>query len=612
MCGIVGYCGSRKVVPVVLEGLRRLEYRGYDSAGIVYLENGRLIKHRSEGKLSRLEAIIGDAIIAPAHIGLGHTRWATHGAPTTANAHPHSDCSGDLVVIHNGIIENYHSLREELRGKGHRFTSETDTEVLAHLIEEYLKGDLVAAVKQAIARVEGSFAVGVLWAGLPDTLVAVRNQSPLVLGVSDEGSFLASDIPALLPYTRQVIFMDDMELAVLRRDGCRIESLVSGQVLDKPVQTIDWNAAMAEKAGFKHFMQKEIFEEPQAITNTVSGRINLETGEVVLPEIHLDDEALASIERIFLVACGTSWHAALVAKYWIERYAGVPVEVDIASEFRYRRLLIDKRVLTIAISQSGETADTLASIRIAKELGAKIITICNVVGSTMTREAHGTVYTHAGPEIGVASTKAFVSQLAALFLFTLYLGQRRGTLDREVGRQLGRELIAVAAVVERELPRLQEEIGRLIERYYDARDFLFVGRSVNFPIALEGALKLKEISYIHAEGYASGELKHGPIALIDKDMPVLALVPQDEVYQKSISNVEEIKARQGRIILIGSEGDEHLRRISDDVIYLPRVHAAMNPILYTIPAQLLAYEIAVRRGCDVDQPRNLAKSVTVE
>ena len=612
MCGIVGYCGSRKVVPVVLEGLRRLEYRGYDSAGIVYLENGRLIKHRSEGKLSRLEAIIGDAIIAPAHIGLGHTRWATHGAPTTANAHPHSDCTGDLVVIHNGIIENYHSLREELRGKGHRFTSETDTEVLAHLIEEYLKGDLVAAVKQAIARVEGSFAVGVLWAGLPDTLVAVRNQSPLVLGVSDEGSFLASDIPALLPYTRQVIFMDDMELAVLRRDGCRIESLVSGQVLDKPVQTIDWNAAMAEKAGFKHFMQKEIFEEPQAITNTVSGRINLETGEVVLPEIHLDDEALASIERIFLVACGTSWHAALVAKYWIERYAGVPVEVDIASEFRYRRLLIDKRVLTIAISQSGETADTLASVRIAKELGAKIITICNVVGSTMTREAHGTVYTHAGPEIGVASTKAFVSQLAALFLFTLYLGQRRGTLDREVGRQLGRELIAVAAVVERELPRLQEEIGRLIERYYDARDFLFVGRSVNFPIALEGALKLKEISYIHAEGYASGELKHGPIALIDKDMPVLALVPQDEVYQKSISNVEEIKARQGRIILIGSEGDEHLRRISDDVIYLPRVHAAMNPILYTIPAQLLAYEIAVRRGCDVDQPRNLAKSVTVE
>jgi glucosamine--fructose-6-phosphate aminotransferase (isomerizing) len=612
MCGIVGYIGSRKVVPVILEGLRRLEYRGYDSAGIVYLQDGKLIKHRSEGKLSRLEAIIDEAIIAPAHIGLGHTRWATHGAPTTANAHPHSDCSGNLVVIHNGIIENYHSLREELRVKGHRFTSETDTEVLAHLIEEYLEGDLVAAVKLAIARVEGSYAVGVLWSGMPDALVAVRNQSPLVLGLSEEGSFLASDIPALLPYTKKVVFMDDMELAILRAGGCEIQSLATGNVVEKEVKTIDWNAAMAEKAGFKHFMQKEIYEEPQAITNTVSGRINPESGEVVLPEINLSRADLAGIDRIFLVACGTSWHAALVAKYWIEQYARISVEVDIASEFRYRRLLINERVLTISISQSGETADTLAGIRIAKELGSKIITICNVVGSTMTREAHGTVYTHAGPEIGVASTKAFVAQLAALFLLTIYLGQKRGTIDGELARMLGRELIGIAAVVEKELPRLQKEIEKLIERYYDARDFLFVGRSLNYPIALEGALKLKEISYIHAEGYASGELKHGPIALIDKDMPVLALVPQDEVYQKSISNVEEIKARQGRLILIGSEGDEHLRTITDDVIYLPRVHAAMNPILYTIPAQLLAYEIAVKRGCDVDQPRNLAKSVTVE
>ncbi len=613
MCGIVGYCGSRRVVPVILEGLRRLEYRGYDSAGIVYLQDGHLVKHRSEGKLARLEAIIGDAIIAPSHIGLGHTRWATHGAPTTVNAHPHSDCTGNLVVIHNGIIENYHSLREELKGKGHVFTSQTDTEVLAHLIEEYLENDLVAAVKKAIGRVEGSYAIGVLWAGMPDTLVAVRNQSPLVLGVSDnEGTFMASDIPALLPYTKQVIFMDDMELAVLNADGCRIFSLVTGLPVEKAVKTIDWNAAMAEKAGYKHFMLKEIFEEPQAITNTVSGRINPETGEVVLPEIHLTAAELIDIDRIFLVACGTSWHAALVAKYWIEKYANIPVEVDIASEFRYRHLLINKRVLTIAISQSGETADTLAGIRIAKEMGAKIITICNVVGSTMTREAHGTVYTHAGPEIGVASTKAFVSQLAALFLFTLYLAQKKETISAEAGLLLGRELIGIAAVVEHELPRLQKEIEHLIERYYDSRDFLFVGRSLNYPIALEGALKLKEISYIHAEGYASGELKHGPIALIDKDMPVLALVPQDEVYQKSISNVEEIKARQGRIILIGTEGDSHLRTITDDVIFLPKVHSAMNPILYTIPAQLLAYEIATKRGCDVDQPRNLAKSVTVE
>ncbi len=613
MCGIVGYCGPRRVVPVVLEGLRRLEYRGYDSAGIVYLEKDRLIKHRAAGKLSNLEAIIGDAIIAPSHIGLGHTRWATHGAPTTENAHPHSDCTGDLVVIHNGIIENYHSLREELKAKGHVFSSETDTEVLAHLIEDNLDGDLVVAVKKAISLVEGSYAIGVLWAGMPDTLIAVRNQSPLVLGVSEkDGNFMASDIPALLPYTRQVIFLDDMELAILTAKSHQIFSLVTGKPLQKEIQTIDWNAAMAEKGGYRHFMLKEIFEQPQAITNTVSGRINLETGVVDLPEIKLSEADLANIDRIFLVACGTSWHAALVAKYWIEKYANIPVEVDIASEFRYRHLLVNERVLTVAISQSGETADTLAGIRKAKKLGAKIITICNVVGSTMTREADGTIYTHAGPEIGVASTKAFISQLAALFLFTLYLGQKKKSASLEKSIELGRELINVAGVIAEELPRIQSEVQTLIENYYSSRDFLFVGRGLNYPIALEGALKLKEISYIHAEGYASGELKHGPIALIDKDMPVMALVPQDEVYQKSISNVEEIKARQGRIILIGTEGDSHLKTISDDVIYLPQVHDAMNPILYTIPAQLLAYEIATRRGCDVDQPRNLAKSVTVE
>ena len=613
MCGIVGYCGPKRVVPVVLEGLRRLEYRGYDSAGIVYLEEGKLVKHRSAGKLANLEAIIGDAIIAPSHIGLGHTRWATHGAPTTENAHPHSDCTGDLVVIHNGIIENYHSLREELKAKGHVFSSETDTEVLAHLIEDNLHGDLVVAVKKAISLVEGSYAIGVLWAGMPDTLIAVRNQSPLVLGVSEEdGNFMASDIPALLPYTNQVVFLDDMELAILKKDSHQVFSLITGKLLPKEVQTIDWNAAMAEKAGYRHFMLKEIFEQPQAITNTVSGRINLESGEVDLPEINLSQADLLNIDRIFLVACGTSWHAALVAKYWIEKYANIVVEVDIASEFRYRHLLINDRVLTVSISQSGETADTLAGIRRAKELGSKIITICNVVGSTMTREADGTIYTHAGPEIGVASTKAFISQLAALFLFTLYLGQKKKSISLEESVELGRELINVAGVIDGELPRIQEEVQALIENYYDSRDFLFVGRGLNYPIALEGALKLKEISYIHAEGYASGELKHGPIALIDKEMPILALVPQDDVYQKSISNVEEIKARQGRIILIGTAGDGHLKNITDDVIYLPMVHEAMNPILYTIPAQLLAYEIASRRGCDVDQPRNLAKSVTVE
>ncbi len=613
MCGIVGYCGPKRVVPVVLEGLRRLEYRGYDSAGIVYLEDNKLVKHRSEGKLANLEAIIGDAIIAPSHIGLGHTRWATHGPPTTENAHPHSDCTGNLVVIHNGIIENYHSLREELKEKGHVFSSQTDTEVLAHLIEDHLEDDLVEAIKKAIKRIEGSFAIGVMWTGMPDTLIAVRNQSPLVLGVSEnEGTFLASDIPALLPYTRNVVFMDDMELAILTRDSHKIYSLETDEIIDKEINEITWNAAMAEKAGYKHFMLKEIYEQPQGITNTVSGRINLETGEVELPEVMLSDESISNIDRIFLVACGTSWHAALIAKYWIEKYAEIPVEVDIASEFRYRKLLINDKVLTVAISQSGETADTLAGIRIAKELGSKIFTICNVVGSTMTREADGTIYTHAGPEIGVASTKAFTSQLAALFLFTLYLAQKRQRLGLEESLKLGKNLIDLAPLIENEMPKLQKEINTLIESYYDSRDFLFIGRGMNFPIALEGALKLKEISYIHAEGYASGELKHGPIALIDKDMPVLGLVPQDEIYQKSISNVEEIKARQGRIILIGTEGDTHLKNITDDVIYLPEVHDSMNPILYTIPAQLLSYEIASRRGCDVDQPRNLAKSVTVE
>lgn len=613
MCGIVGYCGPRKVVPVVLEGLRRLEYRGYDSAGIVYLEEGKLVKHRSQGKLSKLERIIDSAIIAPSHIGLGHTRWATHGAPTTENAHPHSDCTGDLVVIHNGIIENYHSLRTELKEKGHVFSSETDTEVLAHLIEEYLDNDLVAAVKQAIERIEGAYSIGVLWAGMPDTIIGVRNQSPLVLGIGgEEGNFLASDIPAFLPYTNNVVFMDDMEMVIVTAERYEIQSLITGLSVEKEIKVIDWNAGMAEKAGYKHFMLKEIFEQPQAITNTISGRINPESGEVELPEINLDRESIESFDRIFLVACGTSWHAALIAKYWIEKYARIPVEVDIASEFRYRNLLINERVLTVSISQSGETADTLAGIRRAKELGSKVVTICNVVGSTMTREADGTIYTHAGPEIGVASTKAFISQLAALFLFTLFLAGKKKTISGEKSRELGKALIDIAGVIDRELPRIRSDIESLIDDFWDCRDFLFVGRGLSFPIALEGALKLKEISYIHAEGYASGELKHGPIALIDKEMPIVALIPQDEVYQKSLSNVEEIKARKGRLILFGTEGDSHLQKLTDDVIYLPRVHEEMNPILYTIPAQILSYEIAARRGCDVDQPRNLAKSVTVE
>jgi glucosamine--fructose-6-phosphate aminotransferase (isomerizing) len=616
MCGIVGYIGSRKVVPILLEGLKRLEYRGYDSAGLVYLQDGRLTKHRAQGKLTNLGKIVEEVLGVESHVGLGHTRWATHGAPTTANAHPHGDCNDDLVVVHNGIIENYQTLRTELQKKGHIFRSETDTEVLAHLIEEYLDHDLVHAVRKALKRVKGSFAVGILWKGQPDIMVAARNHSPLVVGISNgDGTLLASDVPALLPYTREVVFLEDNEIAVLASDKWEVRGLDHGRRIQKEVHTITWNAGMAEKAGFKHFMLKEIFEQPQALINTLRGRIEPQSGRIELPELQKLAKELKNIERIALVACGTSWHAALVAKYWLEEWVGIPVEVDIASEFRYRKLLLHKKVLTLSISQSGETADTLAGIRLASQLGSRVITICNVVGSTMTREADATLYTHAGPEIGVASTKAFTSQLAALFLFASYLGQVRKSLSSEKVRQLGQAIIGLPPLLEENLPALQKKIKIVAERFYDSRNFLFVGRGLNYPIALEGALKLKEISYIHAEGYAAGELKHGPIALIDKDMPILGLVPKDNVYEKSISNIEEIRARQGQIILIGSKGDRQLKKITDHVVFMPKTPTMMpelNPILFTIPAQLLAYEIAALRGCDVDQPRNLAKSVTVE
>jgi glucosamine--fructose-6-phosphate aminotransferase (isomerizing) len=613
MCGIVGYIGKRRVVPILLEGLKRLEYRGYDSAGLVYVDdNGSLKRHRFEGKLANLEEHM-EALNIDSHIGLGHTRWATHGAPSQANAHPHCDCSGDLVVVHNGIIENYHTLRDELTARGHKFNSETDTEVLAHLIEENLEDDLAVAVRKSLKKVEGSYALAVLWAKQPDRLVAARNHSPLVLGVQEQGgSFLASDIPALLPYTREIVFLEDREIAILTANSWQVMNLDNGDPLDKEVHTINWNAAMAEKTGYKHFMLKEIFEQPLAILNTFRGRLNPETGQVNLPEAGLDSNYLKSIRRISLVACGTSWHAALVAKYWLEKWTGVPVEVDIASEFRYRTLLLDESVLVVPISQSGETADTLAGMRRAKEFGAKVVTICNVVGSTMTREADGTIYTHAGPEIGVASTKAFTSQLTALFLLTMLIGQERNTIKPDQARELGQALIELPDLIEKELPRLLEETDRLAEDFTKCRDFLYLGRGCNFPIALEGALKLKEISYIHAEGYPAGELKHGPIALIDRDMPILALAPKDGVYDKVISNVEEVKARHGRLIMIGSIDDGNLQRITSDLIQLPTVLEDLNPILYTIPLQLLAYQIANRRGCDVDQPRNLAKSVTVE
>jgi glucosamine--fructose-6-phosphate aminotransferase (isomerizing) len=616
MCGIVGYIGTRKIVPILLQGLKRLEYRGYDSAGIVYLHNNRLIKHRSEGKLSNLEKIVEPILGTESHVGLGHTRWATHGAPTTENAHPHGDCNDDIVIVHNGIIENYQSLRKDLIKRGHIFRSETDTEVLAHLIEDCLDKDLVKALRKALKKIQGSYAVGVLWKGQPDIMVAARNHSPLVIGIGNgDGTLLASDVPALLPFTRKVVYLDDRELAVISKKNWEVRSLESGRRINKQVQTITWNAGMAEKTGFKHFMLKEIYEQPQALVNTLRGRIDPQSGRIELPEINISEKELKNLERIMLVACGTSWHAALVAKYWLEEWVGIPVEVDIGSEFRYRKLLLNKKVLTLSISQSGETADTLAGIRLASRLGSKVITICNVVGSTMTREADATLYTHAGPEIGVASTKAFTSQLAALFLFGSYLAQIRKSLAPAKIIRLAQAIIGLPELLEENLPLIQKKTRSIAELFYDSRNFLFVGRGLNYPIALEGALKLKEISYIHAEGYAAGELKHGPIALIDKDMPILGLVPKDNVYEKSISNIEEIKARQGRLILIGSKGDRQLKKITEHVLYMPKAPTMvpeLNPILFTIPAQLLAYEIATLRGCDVDQPRNLAKSVTVE
>ncbi len=613
MCGIVGYVGPRKVVPIIIEGLKRLEYRGYDSAGLVYLQDNKLRKHRCEGKLVNLEELMEEVDDGAGHIGLGHTRWATHGPPSEANAHPHSDCSGDLVVVHNGIIENFQTLRRELTARGHVFTSQTDTEVLAHLIEEHLDGDLAAAVRSAVREVDGSFALGVMWTGRPDMLVAARNQSPLVLGIQEgRGCFMASDIPALLPYTRNIIFLEDQEMAILKAGELQVMTLADGLPLEKEIQTIDWNASMAEKAGYRHFMLKEIYEQPLAVLNTFRGRLDPETGAINLPEIGLSRDKLRGLRRIFLLACGTSWHAALVAKYWLEKWVGIPVEVDIASEFRYRRLLLGPEVLVIPISQSGETADTLAGLRLAQKLGSRIISICNVVGSTITRESDGTIYTHAGPEIGVASTKAFTSQLTALFLLTLYLGQELETINQAKRIEFCRALVELPPIIEKELSRLQQDMDGLAEEFSRSRDFLYLGRGENFPIALEGALKLKEISYIHAEGYAAGELKHGPIALIDRDMPVLALVPRDGVYGKVISNVQEVKARHGRMILVGSEGDEALAEIADYAVYLPIIHEELNPILYVIPLQLLSYQIACLRGCDVDQPRNLAKSVTVE
>ncbi len=615
MCGIIGYLGPRPVKSVLLEGLRRLEYRGYDSAGVVFFTREGLFVHRVKGKVLDLDESLGALEIRGQAPGLGHTRWATHGEPSEKNAHPHLDCTGEVAVVHNGIIENYHTLRQELSKRGHRFVSETDTEVIAHLVEEALAetGSLPEAVEKALGRLRGAYALGVIWRRDPERIVCARHQSPLVLGLGEGEVFLASDVPALLPWTRRVIFLEDGDLAVLTISGAEVFRL-GGERVSRPVQEITWDASRAEKGGFPHFMLKEIYEQPEAIRDTLRGRLDPETGRVDLSDADLSPEFFEKVEKIYIVACGTSYHAGLVGKYLLEKWAQIPVEVDLASEFRYRDPLVNDRTLTIVISQSGETADTLAGLRLARELSARVLAICNVLGSTIAREADRVIYTHAGPEIGVASTKAFTSQLTVLLLLTLYLGQLSGRLSQEAALELAGELTEIPHRLQTLIEEIHPRLRELSEKYFRRENFLYLGRNILFPVALEGALKLKEISYIHAEGYAAGEMKHGPIALIEEAVPTVALAPREAgvIYEKMVSNMEEVRSRRGPVIAFGTGGDTDLERLATDFVPLPPVSWELSPLLYTVPLQLFAYEMAVRRGCDVDQPRNLAKSVTVE
>lgn len=609
MCGIIGYVGPKKVVPVLLDGLKRLEYRGYDSAGVAFLQQGELYVYRSVGKIKELENMLWGKNLA-GDIGIGHTRWATHGRPSEENAHPHVDCSGEIVLVHNGIIENYVPLKEKLIAEGHRFTSETDTEVIVHLIEKYLDGDLEEAMRRALSEVSGAYAVAAMWKRDPDRIVGARCSSPLVVGLGEGEFLIASDIPALLAHTRNVLFLEDHETAVISREGVMVATL-EGDPVHRAVERVAWNPMLAEKGGYKHFMLKEIYEQPRAIRDTILGRYSLETGEIYLDGMEAMEEYLPLAQRVVLVACGTSWHAALVAKFLLEEIARIPVEVDYSSEFRYRDLILEPDTLVVAISQSGETLDTLVALREARRRDCRVVSIVNVVGSSIARESDGVFHTHAGPEIGVASTKAFTAQLAALYLFALYLGRRRGSVDTPRAQDLLAALLRLPQLAEETL-RCDEAVERLSRIYYQHADFLYLGRGVNYPIALEGALKLKEISYIHAEGYPAGEMKHGPIALIDAKMPVVVLAPQDRTYAKILANIQEVKARGGIVIAVGTEGDTELAVRVDHCVTVPATRPQLAPILSVIPLQLLAYHIAVRKGCDVDQPRNLAKSVTVE
>ncbi|HUR35902.1 MAG TPA: glutamine--fructose-6-phosphate transaminase (isomerizing) [Vicinamibacterales bacterium] len=614
MCGIIGYIGPKDVVPVLIDGLRKLEYRGYDSAGVAVVKGGAVNLRRSAGKLSNLEeAIVLDPISGD--YGVGHTRWATHGRPTEENAHPHRDCTGKIVVVHNGIIENYLDLKLELQRQGHKFVTETDTEIVAHLVEREMKDDgLENAVRRALMLMRGLFALVLISADDPEKIVAVRNGPPIVVGLGDGEFFVASDIPAILSHTRDVVFLGDEEMAIITRTGVTFTDFFARPV-SAATQRVLWDPIMAEKAGYKHFMLKEIFEQPTAARETILGRVSQDTGRVFLEEMKITEAQLARVERVAILACGTSWHSALVGKFLVEQLARLPVEVDYGSEYRYRNPIVDAKTLAIVITQSGETADTLAALRQAKKQGAPSIAICNVVGSMATRETDGTVYTHAGPEIGVASTKAFTSQLVALYLLALRLGQARGSLSLEASKPHIDGLLQLPLLLEQTL-KLAPEVEEIAGRFQARTDFLYLGRGINYPIALEGALKLKEISYIHAEGYPAGEMKHGPIALIDERMPVVTIAPHDAVFEKMIGNMQEVKARGGSVIALTTRGDDKLRAILDKskdfILEVPEAPELLTPIVMTIPLQLLAYDIAVRRGCDVDQPRNLAKSVTVE
>jgi len=620
MCGIVGYVGNKQVVPVIIDGLRKLEYRGYDSAGIAVVDEGHDLEiRRAEGKLRNLEEAIRLSPLDGTY-GIGHTRWATHGRPTEENAHPHRDCTGRVVVVHNGIIENYLQLKDRLRKSDHRFVTETDTEVVAHLIEEYLKtGDsFEAAVRRAVSDLHGIFALSIINADEPDTIIAVRQGPPVVIGLGDGEYFVASDIPPILQHTRDIFFLGDGEIAVLTRDAVRVTDF-EGNSVQPTQQRITWDPIMAEKGGFKHFMLKEIYEQPRAVRDTVQGRISLDTGRVFLDEMkNITESDFRRFTSIKIAACGTSWHAGLAGRYMIEQLARVNVDVDYASEFRYRDPVLDENTLLLVISQSGETADTIAALREAKEQGSKVLAICNVQGSMIMREADGTILTHAGPEIGVASTKAFTSQMIALYLFGLYLGQLRNVLSPEQAKHHAQQLAELPVKIEHLLNE-SDDIEELAKDFFRSTDFLYLGRGINFPVALEGALKLKEISYIHAEGYPAGEMKHGPNALIDERLPVVVVNTREEGnraselrYEKTHSNIVEVKAREGVVLSILNEGDTMSSVVSDHVIEIPEASDLLSPILAVIPLQLLAYHIAVRRGCDVDQPRNLAKSVTVE